>query len=142
MLSSPIPDNAMLNAIAWLYLITNVTRVLTFVPQIVLVWRCTDGALSLSLLTWGSWVLSHISALFYGVLVVHDLPFALISFINLVGCACVTGLAMRRRAQWKRNLGLAVGSDQILTPEANCDDERRVALENGNHRTLSRLQRS
>jgi hypothetical protein len=107
MLSSPIPDDAMLSAIAWLYLITNATRVITYVPQIVVVWRCTDGALSVSLLTWGSWVLSQLSAVFYGVLVVHDLPFVMISFINLFGCACVTGIAMRRRAQWRRKLGLA-----------------------------------
>jgi hypothetical protein len=107
MLSAPIPDDAMLNAVAWLYLLTNATRVVTYVPQIVVVWRCADGALSVSLLTWGSWVLSQLTALFYGVLVVHDWPFVLISLINLLGCACVTGIAMRRRAQWKRKLGLA-----------------------------------
>ncbi len=108
MLSSPIPDGTMLSAIAWLYLITNATRVVTYVPQIMVVWRCTDGARSVSLLTWGSWVLSQLSALFYGVLVVNDLPFVLISVINLLGCACVTGIAMRRRAQWKRKLALSL----------------------------------
>lgn len=102
MLTFPVHDGSMVSAIAWLYLITNATRVVTYVPQIVVVWRCTDGALSVSLLTWGSWVLSQVSALFYGVLVMHDLPFVLISLINLFGCACVTGITMRRRMQWRR----------------------------------------
>jgi hypothetical protein len=96
------------------------------VPQIVVVWRCTDGAFSVSLLTWGSWVLSHVSALFYGVLVVHDLPFVLITLINLLGCAGVTGIVMHRRTQWRRKLSLAVGADQISTTETNCVDERRA----------------
>ena len=105
MLSLPMPDGPLLSTIAWLYLITNATRVVTYVPQIVVVWRCTDGAVSVSLLTWGSWVLSQASALAYGVLVLRDLPFVLIAVINLVGCGCVTVIAMRRRAQWKRTLG-------------------------------------
>jgi hypothetical protein len=95
-------DPAWLGAIAWLYLVTNATRLVTYLPQIVVVWRCTDGARSVSVLTWGSWVLSQATAVLYGALVLHDLAFVLISLINLVGCACVTVIALRRRAQWKR----------------------------------------
>lgn len=102
LLSSPVPDTPLLAAIAWLYLLTNATRVVSYLPQIVVVWRCTDGAASVSLLTWGSWVLSQLTAVFYGVMVLHDLPFVLISLINLGGCGCVTLIAMRRRTQWKR----------------------------------------
>ena len=95
-------DNDWLGAIAWLYLLTNATRLVTYLPQIVVVWRCTDGARSVSVLTWGSWVLSQGTAMLYGTLVLRDLPFVLISLINFVGCACVTVIALRRRAQWKR----------------------------------------
>jgi len=126
MLSLPIPDGSMMSAIAWLYLITNATRIVTYVPQIVVVWRCTDGAFSVSLLTWGSWVLSQMTALFYGVLVINDLPFILISCINLLGCACVTGIVMHRRAQWKRKRSQAVVTNQTLTHEANSAVERRT----------------
>ncbi|MEO5793717.1 MAG: hypothetical protein ABIP34_01450 [Rhodoferax sp.] len=92
-----------LNMIAWAYLITNVTRVVTYLPQIFAVWRCKDGALSVSLLTWGSWVISQATGLVYGMLVLRDLPFVLISLINLLGCTCVTAIAMQRRAQWRRD---------------------------------------
>ncbi|MEP6964061.1 MAG: hypothetical protein ABI845_01120 [Polaromonas sp.] len=84
----------------------NATRIISYLPQIIAVWRCTDGALSVSLLTWGSWVLSHVAAMFYGVLVIPDLPFVLIPLINLLGCACVTAIAMQRRKQWRRERSL------------------------------------
>ncbi len=105
---SHIPiDSAWLGAIAWLYLLTNATRVVTYLPQIFVVWRCTDGARSVSVLTWGSWVVSQATAMLYGILVLGDLPFVAISLINFLGCGCVTVIALRRRAQWKRTRDLA-----------------------------------
>ncbi len=95
-------ESIWLGAIAWLYLVTNATRLVTYLPQIIAVWRCNDGARSVSVLTGGSWVLSQGTAMLYGMLVLRDLPFVLISVINFLGCACVTAIALRRRAQWKR----------------------------------------
>jgi hypothetical protein len=94
-------DGPMLALIGWLYLLTNAARVLTYIPQIVVVWRCTDGAASVSLLTWGSWVLSNVTATVYAVLVVRDALFVAISLVNLLGCAAVAVIAARRRAQWR-----------------------------------------
>lgn len=81
---------------------TNATLVFTYIPQIVDVWRCTDGALSVSLLTWGLWVLSNLTATVYGALVVRDTFFVFFSLVNLAGCAAVAAIAARRRVQWKR----------------------------------------
>ena len=100
--SIALSDGAWLALIGWLYLLTNAARAFTYVPQIIVVWRCTDGAPSISLLTWGSWVLSHVTAAFYGVLVVKDGLFLAITMINLLGCGAVALIAARRRAQWKR----------------------------------------
>ena len=94
-------DAAGLAAIGWLYLLTNATRVVTYIPQIVVVWRCSDGALSVSLLTWGSWVLSNLTATLYGALVVQDVFFVAISLVNLAGCGAVASIAAWRRAQWR-----------------------------------------
>lgn len=94
-------DGQLLALIGWLYLLTNAARVLTYIPQIVVVWRCTDGAVSVSLLTWGSWVLSNVTATVYAVLVVRDAFFVAISLVNLLGCAAVAVIAARRRAQWR-----------------------------------------
>jgi len=90
-------DQLLIAAIAWFYLATNSVRVLTYLPQIVAVWRCHDGARSISLLTWGSWVVSHITATLYGVLVVHDTFFVLVSLVNLAGCGAVMAIAAHRR---------------------------------------------
>ncbi|MET0505831.1 MAG: hypothetical protein ABWZ85_10915, partial [Luteibacter sp.] len=91
-------EGTWLALIGWAYLLTNAVRVFTYIPQIVTVWRCNDGARSVSLLTWSSWVLSHVAALFYGVLVIQDGLFVAITLVNLVGCGAVAVIAARRRA--------------------------------------------
>ncbi len=85
-------------AIGWFYLVTNSARVLTYMPQIVAVWRCTDGARALSLITWCSWVVSHAAAMAYGAFVVHDRFFFVISAINFTCCAAVASIAAHRRS--------------------------------------------
>jgi uncharacterized protein with PQ loop repeat len=92
-----LPPDFWLAAIGWAYLLTNACRVLTYVPQIVVVWRCRDGAQSISLMTWGSWSVSHLTALLYGALVFEDGFLVAVSLINLAGCGVVTWIAYRRR---------------------------------------------
>ena len=84
-------------AVAWLYLLSNAVRFFSYLPQIMVVWRCSDGARSISLLTWSMWSISHITATLYGVLVVRDAFFIFVSLVNLGGCAAVTVIAARRR---------------------------------------------
>ena len=106
MIASPelpnLPPGSMLAVIAWLYLATNALRVLSYLPQVVVVWRCRDGARSISLLTWGMWTLSHITATLYGVLVLRDAFFIFVSLVNLAGCGTVTLIAARRRVAARR----------------------------------------
>lgn len=108
------PDNTLISSapflsiIAWLYLATNSARAITYVPQIVAVWRCTDGAQAISLLTWWSWVLSHATGALYGALVIHDGFFVGISILNVVCCSLVALIAARRRGQFAlRSVGRA-----------------------------------
>lgn len=103
-----IPDAAtagsVMGAIAWAYLATNAVRILSYLPQIVTVWRCRDGARAISLWTWGMWTVSHTTAVLYGVVVMHDVFFTLISVINLVGCGTVAIIAARRRLTLYRQM--------------------------------------
>lgn len=85
-------------AIAWLYIVTNAARVFTYAPQLIVVWRSQDGARDISLLTWGSWVVANATAVAYGTLVVHDLFFTLIAMLNMVCCAAIACIALRRRS--------------------------------------------
>ena len=105
MISLQFPDapaGSLIATIAWAYLVTNAVRVLSYLPQIVTVWRCRDGARSLSLWTWSLWTASHITAVLYGTLVVLDLFFVAISTVNLTGCGAVTLIATRRRLAARR----------------------------------------
>lgn len=88
---------ALASAIAWIYLVTNAGRVITYVPQILAVLRATDGARAVSLLTWSSWVVSHAAAILYGVLVIGDTFFTAVSAINFACCTTVTLLAAQKR---------------------------------------------
>ncbi len=93
---------AWIAAIAWCYLLSNSARLFTYLPQIAAVWRSRDGASAISLLTWSSWVLSHMAAVLYGLWVVADTFFVTVSTINLVGCSAVTVLAALRRREHAR----------------------------------------
>ena len=95
------PDSVWFALIGGLYFLTNATRVFTYIPQVVVVWRCKEGARSVSLLTWGFWVLSNCTATAYGVLVLGDGLFVAISVVNLIGCGMVAAVAARRRSQWR-----------------------------------------
>ncbi|MFT4193584.1 MAG: hypothetical protein QM614_02955, partial [Ottowia sp.] len=107
---SDLADAPLLAAVAWLYLVINSTRVVTYVPQIVAAWRCTDGARAISLLTWGSWTVSHLSGLAYGALVLHDTFFVAITAVNLLGCASVTAIVSMHRWRLRASAGGAPGS--------------------------------
>jgi uncharacterized protein with PQ loop repeat len=102
-------------AIAWFYLVTNSARLITYVPQIVAVWRCRDGARSISLLTWGSWTVSHFAAILYGIVVVPDLFFVCVSLVNLLSCMVVTAIAARRRCQQRQASSAQPSATQVLS---------------------------
>ncbi len=94
-------------AIGWFYLVTNSLRMFTYIPQILAVWHCRDGARSISLITWYSWVVSNATAIAYGALVVHDVFFTFISSINLTCCTAVAVIASRRRRRLRSSSAAA-----------------------------------
>ena len=55
------PSATLMSIVSWLYLATNSARAFTYLPQIAAVWRCTDGARAISLVTWSSWVLADLT---------------------------------------------------------------------------------
>jgi uncharacterized protein with PQ loop repeat len=113
-----LPTSTEYVLIAWAYLVTNGARVFTYLPQIIVVYRCTDGARSTSLLTWGSWVIGQATGLAYGILVVDDLFFTVISAINLVCCGVVTAIAAQRRMEFnaRRAASGPLSSGQVTSP--------------------------
>jgi hypothetical protein len=83
--------------IAWLYLLTNSARVLSYVPQILALRRWGEDTRAMSLVTWCYWLLSHVTAVLYGIFVLGDGFFVTVSVLNLAGCGTVTCMLARRR---------------------------------------------
>lgn len=136
-----LPDFSLTTAaaIGWFYLVTNAARIFTYLPQIVAVWRSTDGARAISLFTWSSWLVSHCAAILYGTLVVHDLFFVLIALVNLFGCGSVTLIALQRRLQWRREQRRGAASPrQTVAPQALQAADPPVLVA---HPLMSRAQR-
>ena len=89
-------------AIGWFYAATSFIRVVAYVPQVWLVWRCIEGARSVSLLTWGSAALSHLAATLYGMLALGDGCFTAIGIGNLAGSVAIVWVAGVQRAASRR----------------------------------------
>ena len=89
-------------AISWFYAATSFVRVVAYAPQVWLVWRCIEGARSVSLLTWSSAALSHLAATVYGMLIVGDGCFTAIGIGNLAGSLAIIWVAGVQRAASRR----------------------------------------
>ena len=85
-------------AIGWFYAATSFVRVVAYAPQVWLLWRCIEGARSVSLLTWGSAALSHLAATLYGMLILGDGCFTAIGLGNLAGSVAIVWMAVVQRA--------------------------------------------
>lgn len=113
--------------IAWLYILTNAARVVTYVPQLMAVWRSTDGARDIALLTWGSWVVANATAVAYGFMVIHDTFFTSIAMLNLVCCAAVTIVGAQRRrtyGSWRAQRPLKQRPPEAPAPPAGFNAPR------------------
>ena len=88
--------------IGWAYVLVNAGRVLSYLPQIVAVWRCSDGARSISLLTWSYWACSHLTASLYAGIVIGDWKLLAVSLGNLASCTTVVLLTCWCRRRFRR----------------------------------------
>jgi hypothetical protein len=83
--------------VGWAYVLVNAGRVASYGPQILVLWRCRDGAQSISLVTWSYWTVSHLTAVLYAGLVIADGKLLAVSIGNLASCATVIALIVVRR---------------------------------------------
>jgi hypothetical protein len=88
--------------VGWAYVLANTGRVLSYLPQIATVWRCGDGARSISLLTWSYWAFSHLTACLYAGMAMHDGKLLAVSLGNLACCSTVVLLTTLRRRRYHR----------------------------------------
>lgn len=79
------------------FTLINALRIFAYLPQIRKVAHDTGGATAVSTLTWGLFLLSHLTTVVYAIACVGDLLMALIFFGNAMACAAVVGLTLLKR---------------------------------------------
>jgi len=104
-------------AIGWFYAVTSLFRVVSYAPQVWLVWRCIEGARAVSMVTWTSAALSHLAATLYGMLVAGDYCFTAIGVGNFVGSAAVIWVAGRQHAASRRRSAAPASLRTASTPQ-------------------------
>lgn len=123
-----------LKGLIGLYFLTNTFRLVSYVPQIVQIYRQNDDVKAISLWTWGMWTASNFTTALYAALVLPqlDLLLVLLNLGNSLGCLSVIVLViMKRRAYKNESFNAAKAPfDQLgkLDTEANYDDQTGVAL--------------
>lgn len=83
--------------LSWLYLFSNMGRILAYLPQIRAAWCCESGARSVSLLTWSYFAFAHLTALLYTTYVLQDSKTTLIFAGNFLITMMLVGVLL-----WKR----------------------------------------
>lgn len=89
------------SALSTLYSIFAVVLGLSYIPQLVRVWRDRQGAQALSLPTWGFWVISSITSLLYATFVVGKLAFIVATAGSALGCVAIFSVGAWRRLRYK-----------------------------------------
>ncbi|HEX6267147.1 MAG TPA: hypothetical protein VFZ81_09655, partial [Burkholderiales bacterium] len=85
-----------------LYAVSGSALVLAYVPQILAVWRCRQGAASVSLVTWSAWSVASTISFLYAVWVVRDWSYGLVTLGSALGCYAVTALSVLKRLRHRQ----------------------------------------
>jgi hypothetical protein len=79
------------------FALLNGGRVLAYVPQIISVYRCRDGAPAVSATTWFMFTAANLATASYALTVSSDLVVAGMFGLNALGCVAITTLVTLRR---------------------------------------------
>lgn len=90
-------QETILHLITAVYAVSNVGRLLFYVPQLLAVSRDPSGACAISLSTWTFWTLSHAATTVYCGTVVDDPLLAVMMLGNTLGSCAIVVLTARKR---------------------------------------------
>jgi hypothetical protein len=79
------------------YLATNGLRVLSYVPQIVRVYKDKAGAQAISLSTWSFWTVSNLTTALYAAAILNDPFLSTVSAGNTACCGLVVAMVVAKR---------------------------------------------
>ncbi len=79
------------------FALLNVGRVLAYMPQIICIYRCRNGAAAVSLMTWLMFTAANVATVAYALTVSSDLVVAGVFALNALFCFIITALVAFRR---------------------------------------------
>lgn len=82
----------------------NAVRIVSYVPQILKIWRDRHGSEAVSLMTWALFGLSHLSTVMYAIVVPGDYYMAAVFTCNAVCCGFIVGLTIWSRFAYARSI--------------------------------------
>lgn len=90
--------------------LVNSIRVLAYLPQILKASRDENGATAISFVTWGLFLISHVTTVAYALVILADLVMALIFFGNAMACLTILLIvATKRKRHLQANLNEKTG---------------------------------
>ena len=96
-----------------LFTLCNTIRVFAYVPQLVRIRQDQHGASAISYTTWGLFLVSNLSTVAYGLMVVNDWWIVVVFAVNALFCVAILGLTAWKRAVFKAARQLAPASSGI-----------------------------
>lgn len=82
----------------------NAVRVVSYIPQIIKIWRDRHGCEAVSIITWMLFGLSHLSTVIYALIVVNDYYMAAVFSANAFCCAIIVVLTKRSRMLYAQTI--------------------------------------
>lgn len=96
----------------------NAFRVVSYVPQMLKIYRDRHGSEAVSIVTWALFGLSHLSTVLYAITVPVDFFMAAVFAANAVCCVSIVGLTKWSRLTFSRSVEYRPrASSQSLEPE-------------------------
>lgn len=87
----------MIKLIEFLYAISGIIIVVSYIPQVIRLIKDINLASGLSLFTWAGWLSTAVISVLYGFLVIKDNLFIYFSLGNILGCSAVFSIIVYHR---------------------------------------------
>ena len=82
------------------FALMNAARIVAYFPQMIRIYRDTDGAQAVSLSTWILFAATNVATVCYALAALNDHIVALVFALNTVCCLAIAGMTASKRAQW------------------------------------------
>ena len=88
------------------FALMNAGRVVAYFPQMIRVYRDTDGAQAVSLSTWVLFAVTNGATVCYALAALNDRVMALVFALNTVCCLAIAGMTASKRAhhRWQQSI--------------------------------------